>query len=61
MPIKRWYGWCAVCKKCGNQVELNSSGEFYKVKQDIKNVLKKEYSYKITLEERITEACGCED
>lgn len=57
MPIRRWHGWAAYCRMCGNVVDLDGGNMVaWEKKEDVKECLDIDRS----IEQAITDACGCE-
>jgi len=59
MPIKRWHGWGAQCRACGAWVELNDGVIAWAEREQVKISLDVTNGERRSLEEIITEACGC--
>jgi len=56
MPVKRWRGWAAVCRRCGQPVDLDGEGALaLESKASVKELLELE-AYR-TIEEAIESAC----
>lgn len=60
MPIKRWHGWGAVCKRCGKWVDISGEGHTaWESRDDVKDALRDVNPCAETIEEQIHELCGC--
>lgn len=58
MPIVRWAGWCAKCRKCGSEVVLLDGVIALSEREHVKDSLGIEEGE--TIEEAITTNCGCQ-
>jgi hypothetical protein len=58
MPIRRWPGWCAVCRQCQKTVDLGDGIVSLKGREEVKESL--DLTSFGSIEAAITEACGCQ-
>ena len=56
MPIRRWHGWAAVCRRCGQPVDLDGEGALaLESRATVKELL--ELPAYRTIEDAIESAC----
>ena len=58
MPIVRWHGWAAKCRKCGKLVDLGEGSYAYQDRWQVRETVTNDDEFKP--EEGITDICGCE-
>lgn len=57
MPIRRWHGWGAWCRRCRQWVDLGEGQEAYAQRADVKDTLG--LTRGDSVEAAIQAACGC--
>ena len=57
MPIVRWHGWGAKCRRCGQFIDLGDGLEAYKERDHVRDSL--DVMAGDTIDALIESACGC--
>ena len=62
MPIVRWYGWAAKCRRCKQLVKFDGDEILaYQDRNHVRDAVTDCQPGRVKIEESITEICGCQD